>query len=181
MNKSLVFLFLSFWMFFTSCHPYQKYVEEIDLLLLSLDSTQAVFNQIDTHLVYQEKTNLKKALDSIKPMINDTSRWMKWQAYISPAANLNKSFSRWHRSFLNGKDEFSYSKKQLTDLRQDIQHKLLEESFIIKYVESEKQALEDLKQYTQKLKAWQQDLFVTSDSILPKLRVVQDTLAISQP
>lgn len=166
--------------FICACNPYQQYISEIDTLEVTIDSLQKIYTPINFDTIKQSIQKISVLEDSLKKCISDSTTLQFYEAKMAPAANLKKSMNRWKKSYLNGGGEFEYSKTQLQNLKEDIQHKLLEESAIIKYLETEKTAISQLKDYVEKTVNWHKQALNTYPNVIKNLESSIDSCLIRQ-
>lgn len=176
----LGFCFLVLWL--PSCNPYTSYIHDLDLLEKRVEQAQAKFSTLSLEQTKQNAHDIEHLMDSIKRLAKDTVALANIHRQLYAAANLKKSFSRFQRSYLGGREEFDYTKNQIRHLRDDIRNKLLEEKQVIQYFNMEKKAVDELETYVDKLIEWNSSSIKTDSLLIPQLQHMLDSLsAIALP
>lgn len=172
----VIYLFSFVW----ACNPNQHYISEIEALETTVDSLQNVFTPINSDTIKHRIQKLSLLEDSLKKCMADSISILFYEANVAPTENLKKSMNRWGKSYLKGTNEFKYAKNQLKNLKEDVQHKLLEEATIIKYVETEKTAITQLKDYVEKTISWQKQALESYSVVYKDLELALDSCITRQ-
>lgn len=175
MKRNTFILYIVLILLSISCNPYSSYIRDLDLLEERVEKAQAKYSTISLEKTKQNKHDIEHLMDSIKKLASDTTMLFTLQKQLYSASNLKKSFSRFQRSYLGGKEEFEYTKNQVRHLRDDIRNKLLEEKQVIQYFNMEKKAVEDLEEYVEKLIEWNNSSIKTDSLLIPQLQHILDS------
>ncbi len=172
--KNTLYIFLLY-VVFTSCGKENEHTQKINSLLILIDSCEKVYQQIDTGFIKQSSQQVKDLTTQYKQIITDSldkSMILKTQSMNV----LNTSLSRFMKSYLSGLNEFEYSRKQLEDLKKDIQNHVIVSEDIVKYLKTEEDAILKLKQYVHDLKVWEQNTKESKNKIVPEFISFLDSL-----
>jgi len=146
LNKSLV---LSIYFFLVSCgpHPFHSELNEIDRLNTQLDSLETVFNSIDLERAVASNVKVEQDANALKMYVNNYPEAFdkKIGVLIDELGFAKKAFSRIEKNHGNLKEEINYSKKQLQDLKADLNNNNLSAEKGKEYLQKEKKAIDELR------------------------------------
>lgn len=128
---------------YSSCSSGKKikeYVVKIDSLSLAFESKAKVYQSIDTILLLANLREMERQFDKLDTVAINSLSALNAYSKVRQSYNL---FLVENRVVLN---EIEFSKKQVQDLKFDIQNNLVSNSEAQKYISQEMTAINDLSQ-----------------------------------
>jgi hypothetical protein len=149
----LLILFIGFT--FQACKSEQaeKMISQIDQLSASIDSSEQVYQSIDTLTVIEIKQNSEEQLEYLSKFFTDTTYQ---NARFVDVYNSNwKLMRKLLKGYARLGSEIDFSRNQLHHLRNDVSNGFSSDSIYVKYLEGEIKAVQKIEQSTQVMKSWE--------------------------
>lgn len=136
----------------SSCNRtnYKKQITEIDSLFVILGNTEAQLKSLDSAKVFEYQKNSVELLSNFDESVEDTLD-LQTAVLVSDYAYVKKVLSKFKNE---QKEEFEkdliFSNKQLTRLKNDLEHNALPDDSVEYYLISEAKAVESLNKMVDK-------------------------------
>jgi hypothetical protein len=151
---------------------YETYSEKVDSLNATLEASASSFEQIDTASISDQNRRIKQDLDSLGSLDG-----MLVSATINDYSYIKKSYKTFLREYPLALEELQYCRKQLADLKHDIEHRHLEEDDIKSYFSHEEEAVGLLKQKMEILGKSANRGIERFDRLHPEITLLIDSLS----
>lgn len=144
MHKIIVISTLA--LFFIACRPNidEAKLAKIDSLQNVLDSSQQLFNKVDSVKIMKYSNHYFENLDYVRNEYYDTVE-TEIAFYIDKYYGMRKAMKLMRKNYSKAKSELIISQNQLNLLTQDIDNGLVEESQLDKYLELESNNVNQVK------------------------------------
>lgn len=144
MHKIIVISTLA--LFFIACRPNidEAKLAKIDSLQNVLDSSQQLFNKVDSVKIMKYSNHYFENLDYVRNEYYDTVE-TEIAFYIDKYYGMRKAMKLMRKNYNKAKSELIISQNQLNLLTQDIDNGLVEESQLDKYLELESNNVNQVK------------------------------------
>jgi len=154
-----------------SCNEtnYQEEIKTVDHLLSRIDSAQTAHANIDTLGITEAGVSFKKKFSFVQSSYEQEGDTLNREAalLISNYRDLKKPYSNFVDEWMSNAKELEFSKKQLIDLRHDLEHNLLDTNFVSKMVVSEQKATAEAVFDTRRLVRGRKAMIAKNDSLEP--------------
>lgn len=150
MHKIIVISTLA--LFFIACRPNidEAKLAKIDSLQNVLDSSQQLFNKVDSVKIMKYSNHYFENLDYVRNEYYDTVE-TEIAFYIDKYYGMRKAMKLMRKNYNKAKSELIISQNQLSLLTQDIDNGLVEESQLDKYLELESNNVNQVKGVVNKI------------------------------
>ncbi len=137
--------------FMTSCQsPHQSYIDQIDSLQVLVDSSEQMFQSIDTSLVYG---NLRTAESNFEEVSNYYDTLTRDVAFLlDEYYAYRKAYKKWGGKIKPFYDEFEVVRMQLEDLKTDLKKDLVPADKIQEYYDHEMIHVNDMMEIVVSMK-----------------------------
>ena len=156
-----------------SCNEtqYQEEIKTVDYLLSRIDSAEKAHANIDTSGIADAGVSFKKKFTFVSSSFEQQNDTLNRDAalLISNYRDLKKPYANFVDEWMANAKELEFSKKQLIDLRHDLEHNLLDTNFVTKMVVSEQKATEAVVFDTRRLERGRKAMVAKNDSLEPKI------------
>lgn len=139
-------------LFFIACRPNidEAKLAKIDSLQAVLDSSQQLFNKVDSAKIMQYSKHYFENLDYVRYEYYDTVE-TEIAFYIDKYYGMRKAMNFMRKEYNKLKSELSISQSQLDLLSEDIDNGLVEDSQLDKYLELESNNVKQVKGLVNKI------------------------------
>ncbi len=151
-NLQYVFVFIIFSFSIQSCvnKKSESAILQLDSLLVKLDTAQKNIALVDSIKLNIYKVSVDSSVFFFQQNIQDTIS--KEQAIvISKYSSLQKPFDNMHQAYYSLLREIPTSRKQIENLKHDLQERLVDNEKIEKFVLNEKQVVENIASVSSEL------------------------------
>lgn len=165
--------FLALFATFSACNqtPYTAEIETVNKLLAKMDSAEQIHARIDTTGLTEGKRVFNQKFNFVTANYTKTPDTLHRQEamLISDYRNLKKPYDRFSTQYAANAKELEFSKKQLLDLRHDLEHNLLDTNFVTRMVASETEAAERLMAETKRIEDIRTTMIESQSKLEPKI------------
>ncbi len=156
-----------------SCNQtnYPNEIKTIDSLLTRIDSAENLYSKIDTSGLYEEGRTFKMKFNFVKNAYEQSEDTLNHDMaiLISEYRDLRKPYAQFKDMYVANAKELEFSKKQLFDLRHDLEYNLLDTNFVRRMVNSERDATESLVNETKNLFSGRKSIIDENNRLEPKI------------
>lgn len=151
-----VFIIFGFFLLVTSCRneKTEKMLTKIDLMIASVDSSEIVFQTIDTNTISIAKKNAESQLEYIQKFYKDTA--YQNLRYIDVYNSNFKLMRKLLKGYTRLQSEIDFSKSQLQHLSNDVKNGFAADANYQKHMAGELKAVEKIRVSTKVLIDWEE-------------------------
>ncbi len=179
MRHSIVFgiVIISILSIFNSCksEKTEALLAEIEGMQLSVDSSQKVFQAMDTAKIFSYKKNSEAQIKYLETFFKDTI--YENARYIDVYYGNYKLLRKITRGYPKLVKEIEFSKEQLYHLKNDVKNGFAADSNYQKYISGEKLAVKNIAETTSTLINWEEkgitryeNMVASIDSIITEMK-----------
>lgn len=150
-----LFLIISVFGLLYSCksEKTETMLSQIDKMMVTVDSSNEIFQTIDTVIVSAAKTNAEQQLEYLEKFYTDTN--YQNARYVDVYNSNFKLMRKLLKGYDRVQSEIDFSKNQLTHLSNDIKNGFAADTSYESYLIGEMKAVQKIKASTKTLKNWE--------------------------
>jgi len=148
---------------------YQQQISQIDSILTIIEKDSLTLSKFSAGIVKEKYHEYKTLFNEIDTLYDFSKKDSNWNL-INSLANLEKPFRRHRTRFEKMNDDYSFIRKQLTDLQKDMKEKNYSKTDINKYLEIERDEANKFHLSVEKYSEMMQKQFDNLDEMTPKIK-----------